>query len=48
MTPDNTKEPTYIFALQMYQQRSYDIALNAFLKIRGYKDADKYIEELQR
>ena len=48
MTPDNTKEPTYLFALQMYQQRSYNIALNAFLKIRGYKDADKYIEELQR
>ena len=44
----NTQEQTYLFGLQMYQQRSYDIALNAFLKIPGYKDADEYIAKLQK
>jgi hypothetical protein len=48
LADDQAKEQTYLFAMQMYQQRSYDIAYNAFLKIPGYKDADKYIQELTK
>ena len=45
---DSIKEATYYFALQMYQRGSYDVALNAFLKTSGYKDSDKYIDELKK
>lgn len=46
ITDEQEKEETYLFALQMYQQRSYDIARNAFSRIRGYKDADTYLQKL--
>ena len=45
---DKTKEATYYYAVQMYKQGKNEIAYNAFLKITGYKDSDKYIEELNK
>lgn len=43
----SNKEKTYLFALQMIKTRSYDIAYNAFLKIKGYKNVDELIKEIE-
>ena len=42
------KEATYHYAMEMYKQQHYGIALKEFKKVLGYKDADKYIAELQK
>ena len=40
------KEEIYQFAVRMYLQRSYKMALNSFLKIPGYKDVDEYVAKI--
>ena len=41
------KENTYLFALQMLNVRSYNIAYNALSKIKGYKDSDELLKEIE-
>lgn len=47
-------EEIYLFAISMYEKATqnfnrkyYDMAYEAFLKVAGYKDADKYIEQME-
>lgn len=41
------KEKLYGYALQMYGNRSYSIAYNVLLRIKGYKDSNKLLLELE-
>lgn len=41
------KEKLYGYALQMYGNRSYSIAYNVLSKIKGYKNADQLLLELE-
>ena len=43
----SNEEQTYIFALQMIKVRSYEIAYNALSKIKGYKNTDELIKEIE-
>lgn len=40
------KEKLYGYALQMYGNRSYEVAYNTLLKIKGYKNTDQLLSEL--
>ena len=44
---DADKEKQYQFAVQMMETRRYEIAYNAFIKVKGYKKADEYIADLE-
>ena len=41
------KEQDYIFALDMINRRSYNVAYNTLSKIKGYKDADELLRQLE-
>ena len=43
---DAEKEQLYLFGVQMYERRSYQVAYNIFTKIPDYKNAIEYIEEI--
>ena len=47
ITPILQQEQQYLFALQMMERRSYDIAYNALVKIKGYKNVDELIAQLE-
>lgn len=40
-------ENTYLFALQMINTRSYNIAYNALLKIKGYKNSEELLKQIE-
>ena len=41
------QEQLYLFAMQMMERRSYDIAYNTFSKIKGYKNTDAFLKKLE-
>ena len=41
------QEQQYLFALQMIERRSYDIAYNTLNKIKGYKNVDELLQQLE-
>ena len=41
------REQTYLFALQMINARSYDIAEKALVKIKGYKNVDELLKQIE-
>ena len=43
---DVEKEKQYLFARQMLAVRNYDVARNALMKIKGYKDVDELLKNL--
>ena len=44
---DAEKEQQYCFAVQMLSMHSYNIAYNALLKVKGYKNADELLEQIK-
>ena len=41
------REQMYLFALRMMDARSYDVAQNALLKIKGYKNVDELLKQIE-
>ena len=41
------KDSNYSFAVMMFEQHSYEVAYNSFIKIKGYKDTDEYLKKLK-
>ena len=41
------KEKMYLFGLQMINQRSYDVAYNILSQIKGYKDVDELLQQIE-
>ena len=41
------QQQLYLFALQMIERRSYDIAYNTLNKIKGYKNVDELLQQLE-
>jgi hypothetical protein len=44
---DKDKEQLYIYGVQMFERRSYQVAYNIFLKIPDYKNTQEYLEKLK-
>jgi hypothetical protein len=45
---DIDKEKLYIYGVQMFERRSYQVAYNIFLKIPDYKNTQEYLEKLKQ
>ena len=44
---DKQKENLYLYGVQMFERRSYQVAYNIFSKIPDYKNANEYLEKLK-
>ena len=44
---DRQKENLYLYGVQMFERRSYQVAYNIFSKIPDYKNANEYLEKLK-
>ena len=44
---EEEKVSIYAFAVMMFEQHSYEVAYNSFIKIKGYADTDEYLAKLK-
>ena len=45
---DAEQEKLYMYGVQMFERRSYQVAYNIFLKIPDYKNVQEYLEKLKQ